>query len=329
MSLRSHSGASSAVAGPGADAPGPRGRAVASSSRRKVPCARTRVTRYFWGFAFLSLAAHADLDAGLRAFEAGDYATAFEILRPLATHHGYERAMNQLGAMYENGWGVERDGHRAATWYEKSALEGYSRAMYNLGLLYAEGKLIPRDTIKALAWLGAAGDHREPGALRAAKGLASTMTGDELVASGNLREQLNAHIYADTARARARTREPTLGAPPIAPDRLMSAQEILDLFSGRTSTHEFRESPMREHFKAHSSREHALAGRKAKFEGEYRDGYYKGKWWVERDMLCLDYARITAFDDCFWLERLNDVKVRTYSRKTGVRVIEHIDALPR
>ncbi len=304
-------------------------RAAASCSCGRMSRPRARLARCLWGLAFLSLATHADLDAGLRAFEAGDYATAFEILRPLATHHGYERAMNQLGAMYENGWGVERDGHRAAAWYEKAALDGHGRAMYNLGLLYAQGELIPRDTIKGLAWLGAASDHREPDALRAAKGLALSMTGDELAVAGNLREQLNARIYADTARSRARKREPALRTPPIAPDRLMSAQEILDLFSGRTSTHEFRESPMREHFKAHSSRQRALAGQKAKFEGEYRDGYYKGKWWVEGDMLCLDYARITAFDDCFWLERLNDVEVRTYSRKTGARAIEHIDATPR
>ena len=46
-------------------------------------------------------------------------------------------------------------------------------------------------------------------------------------------------------------------------------------------------------------------------------------------MLCLDYARITAFDDCFWLERLSEVEVRTYSRKTGARAIEHIEAMPR
>ena len=68
----------------------------------------------------------------------------------------------------------------------------------------------------------------------------------------------------------------------------------------------------------------AHAGKKAKFEGEYRDGYYSGKWWVENDMLCLDYAKLEVFDDCFWIEKLDDKKFKSYQQKTGGTNIETV-----
>ncbi len=67
-----------------------------------------------------------------------------------------------------------------------------------------------------------------------------------------------------------------------------------------------------------------MSGKKAKMTGEYRDGYYYGKWWVKGDMLCLDYARIDDFDDFFWIERLEDNKIKSYSRQTGAIAIEKI-----
>ncbi len=286
-----------------------------------------RGRRWLWAVALLSMGARGefDLDAGMKAFETGDYAAAYQAFRPLAAYHGYEEAMNQLGVMYEHGLGIERDGAQAAGWYEKAALRGHSKAMYNLGMLYAEGAALPRDLVKGLAWMAAAGDHREDDAVKVAKTLVARMSNEQIAAAKQLREQINVRIYADPAKARAAASRPALTAPPVARSRLLNNEQIIDLFSGNFSTHEFRESPMREHFQAHSSRKQALAGRKARFKGEYRDGYYKGKWWVEGDMLCLNYAKIEEFDDCFWLERLSDVEVRSYSRKTGATVIERIE----
>lgn len=270
----------------------------------------------------------ADLESGLRAFEAGDYAKAYETLLPLAEHHGYGEAMNNLGVMYQNGWGVQRDGMQAAAWYEKAASSGVSKAMYNLGMLYAEGDAVERDVVKGLAWLGAAYDHREGEASRPARLLASRMSDEQLAAAATLREEISVRLYGDPTQARMKTSQPALTGPPVDVSQLLSSEQIVDLYSGGTSRFEFRDSPVRESFRAHRSRDRALAGKKAKFEGAYRDGYYQGKWWVENDMLCLDYAKIAEFDDCFWLERISDREIRAHSRKTGLTNVDRIEKAP-
>jgi TPR repeat protein len=79
---------------------------------------------------FISITASADeIDVGMKAYNDGDYATAYEILLPLAEHHGYARAMNTLGIMYEQGLGTEKQGAEALKWYKKASLEGNSEGM--------------------------------------------------------------------------------------------------------------------------------------------------------------------------------------------------------
>jgi len=45
---------------------------------------------------------------GLAAYEAGDYAKALELLRPLADQGG-ARGQSKRGVMYLTGWGMTRD----------------------------------------------------------------------------------------------------------------------------------------------------------------------------------------------------------------------------
>ena len=74
---------------------------------------------------FFCVAATADeIDDGMKAYDEGDYVSAYRILLPLAEHHGYSQAMNTLGILYENGFGVEKQGGEADKWYRKAALEG-------------------------------------------------------------------------------------------------------------------------------------------------------------------------------------------------------------
>ena len=47
----------------------------------------------------------ADFNKGLTAAQNGDFATAFKEWKPLA-EQGYASAQYNLGAIYENGWGV-------------------------------------------------------------------------------------------------------------------------------------------------------------------------------------------------------------------------------
>ncbi len=57
--------------------------------------------------------------------------------------------MVNLGVMYENGRGVERDDAEAVKWYRKAAEAGNAKGMVKLGLLYAKGRGVAEDDVEA------------------------------------------------------------------------------------------------------------------------------------------------------------------------------------
>ena len=70
---------------------------------------------------------------------------AFDLFQRSA-QKGYAPAQVNLGVMYLNGWGVERNYARALYWFQKAATEGSSaRAYYNLGILYLNGQGVKQD----------------------------------------------------------------------------------------------------------------------------------------------------------------------------------------
>ena len=79
----------------------------------------------------------ADFQAGLDAYERGDYHTALKEWRPLADQ-GNAAAQNNLGAMYINGKGVRRNYVRAYMWLSLAAKQGYKRAVSSQGQLERE-----------------------------------------------------------------------------------------------------------------------------------------------------------------------------------------------
>lgn len=93
--------------------------------------------------------ARADVDAGLKAFEAGDYAAARRQLLPLKDD---PRAAFVLGVMSEQGLGAPADNARAAEFYDLAVRGGHVSAAVNLGVMYDEGRGVPRDGIRA-QWL--------------------------------------------------------------------------------------------------------------------------------------------------------------------------------
>lgn len=95
------------------------------------------------------------LEEGIRAWMAGDYATALAILKPFAMQ-GDATAQFSLGAMYENGQGVSQDYAQAVTWYRKAAAQREAVAQYNLCLMYSNGWGVPQDYAQAVAWYGKA-----------------------------------------------------------------------------------------------------------------------------------------------------------------------------
>ncbi|WP_374655845.1 tetratricopeptide repeat protein [Dongia sp.] len=100
----------------------------------------------------LAPSAQADGVAGLKAYEAGDYATALKEFMPLA-EAGQASAQAAIGQMYLDGHGVPKDPVQAASWLEKAAGGGNARARAQIGALYATGTGVPQDEMKASYWL--------------------------------------------------------------------------------------------------------------------------------------------------------------------------------
>ncbi|MFI5023615.1 MAG: tetratricopeptide repeat protein [Alphaproteobacteria bacterium] len=95
---------------------------------------------------------------GSAAFDRHDYATALRLWRPLA-EQGNSYAQNNLGSIYDGGYGVAADYKEAVKWYRLSAEQGNSFGQYNLGTMYAEGRGVSRDYKEAAKWFQLAADQ--------------------------------------------------------------------------------------------------------------------------------------------------------------------------
>ena len=98
------------------------------------------------------------LEDGDAAFRKRDYATALQLLRPLA-EQGFAKAQYDLGAMYSSGLGVARDYAEAVKWYRLAAAVGFAKAQYGLGTMYARGEGVPQDCAEGLKWYRLAADQ--------------------------------------------------------------------------------------------------------------------------------------------------------------------------
>ena len=92
------------------------------------------------------------LNKGMKAYESGDYATALKEWKPLA-EQGHAEAQNNLGVMYDNGFGVTQDYKAAFKWYKLAAEQGYATAQLNLGVIYALGQGVTRDLHRSYIWV--------------------------------------------------------------------------------------------------------------------------------------------------------------------------------
>ena len=92
------------------------------------------------------------------AYEAGDYATAYRLQRPLADQ-GFVKAQVNLGIMYVHGHGVPQDDVEAIRWFRKAADHGDPLAQHNLGVMYESGRGVPQDWAEAATWFRSAADQ--------------------------------------------------------------------------------------------------------------------------------------------------------------------------
>jgi TPR repeat protein len=65
---------------------------------------------------------------------------------------GFPYAETALAGRYLDGEGVERDPVEALKWMRKAAEQGYAFAEYSMGKMYEEGTGTQKDPIEALAW---------------------------------------------------------------------------------------------------------------------------------------------------------------------------------
>ena len=69
-----------------------------------------------------------------------------------AAEQGDAASQYELGKMYREGEGVTQDYVEAAKWYRKAAEQGLAKAQWELGCMYAEGKGVDQDYEKAAKW---------------------------------------------------------------------------------------------------------------------------------------------------------------------------------
>jgi len=95
--------------------------------------------------------ARADFAAGTRAYDAGDYATAYREWLPLA-ESGDPAAQRNLGHLFKFGQGVPRDLSQAFTWYKRAAEQDLDRAQVNVATMYLNGEGVEKDYKEARIW---------------------------------------------------------------------------------------------------------------------------------------------------------------------------------
>ena len=91
------------------------------------------------------------VDAGGEAFLRGDYQTAFKLEKPLADR-GDAGAENEIGMLYEHGWGVTKNYAEAFEWYSKAAAQGNKDAQDCVAAMYAHGAGVKQSYVKAYFW---------------------------------------------------------------------------------------------------------------------------------------------------------------------------------
>jgi len=89
-----------------------------------------------------------DLESGIYELNRGEFNAAIEQFRPLVVE-GYAPAQYQMAVIYQQGYGVPKNGMKALELFKLSAAQNYSDAQFELALIYSEGALVNQDLKKA------------------------------------------------------------------------------------------------------------------------------------------------------------------------------------
>ena len=127
----------------------------------------------------LALPAVADFNAGMEAFEQGDFERALREWRP-AANDGMVEAQYNLALIYYYGKGIPVDFERAHQWYLRAAEQNYPRAQYRVAEMYEKGEGIRKDPIQAYFWFRLAGTEKYSDARKRRRIVAKGMTPEQI-----------------------------------------------------------------------------------------------------------------------------------------------------
>src|SRR5262249_22546630 len=85
-----------------------------------------------------------------------------------------------LALMYQNGDGVKVNRSQAAKFCTMAAMRGYAKAQFMLGVMYFQGSGVPRDLVEAYTWFELAGPRLPPGGDRERSQQATSLIAAEL-----------------------------------------------------------------------------------------------------------------------------------------------------
>ena len=80
-----------------------------------------------------------------------DYSEAVKWFRK-AAEQGNEVGQYNLGDMHLFGYGVEKDDYKGLKWHRKAGEQGWAPSQYRLGLIYQNGKGVEKDDYEAVRW---------------------------------------------------------------------------------------------------------------------------------------------------------------------------------
>ena len=89
-----------------------------------------------------------------------DFQRAFRMFS-ISAQLGFAGAQNNLGDLFENGFGTEKSYGDAVYWYSQAAQQGEPTAYLSLGSIFAKGHGVRKDPLKAAYWLTLASTHLE------------------------------------------------------------------------------------------------------------------------------------------------------------------------
>ena len=88
---------------------------------------------------------------GDKYFDTSDYKAA-AVWYEKAALQGDATAQSNIGYLYAQGLGVQKDDAKALYWYQKAADQGNAEGQQNLGLIYEYGYGVPKNQEQAIFW---------------------------------------------------------------------------------------------------------------------------------------------------------------------------------